>query len=214
MPRLLLAATRCGEAQSRNHAVLTDGISQLRTWSAAQALNSDYLWWELAAAGISCLAIHALFAAAASTTTLHEAEQIDRAYFPSICAISALLDSLIDQPHDHGTTNHSFTAHYPSSTIAADRFESITSEAHTLTGNLRRHRRHRIILMGIASFYLSAPEALTPFAAPVTRSVTRHLGSLITPILAVMRLRRHIHRITSTPTHHEAQPTNRGPSLE
>lgn len=194
MPRLLLAARRCGEAQSRNHAVLSDGTLQLRAWSVAQAPDSGYLWWELSAAGISCLSIHALFAAAACITTLQEAERIDQAYFPSICAISALLDSLIDLPRDRGTTNHSFADHYPSSEHAADRFERIAREAHTLTGELRHHRRHRIILNGIASFYLSAPEAWASFAAPVTRRVTHSLGSLTTPILAVMRLRRNIHR--------------------
>lgn len=187
-PLLIRAASRCGEAQSRNHAVLTEGKAQLADWSAAQAPESGYLWWELAAAGISCLSLHALFAAAAaSKTTVEEAEKIDMAYFPPICAISALLDSLIDHPHDHGTTNHSFTNHYSSSVLAADRFVAITTEASTRARSLSHSRRHKVILAGIASFYLSAPEAMTEFAQPVTVRIIDSLGLITTPILVVMR---------------------------
>ena len=109
---LVHAAERCGEAQSRNHAVLVEGNGQLIDWAASQREKDEYLWWELAAAGISCLALHALFAAAARATTLEEAARIDMAYFPSVCAISALLDSLVDRPDDSVGTNHSFVAHY------------------------------------------------------------------------------------------------------
>jgi len=190
-PLLLRAADRCGEAQSRNHAVLIEGEAQLANWSTGEAPVSGYLWWELAAAGISCLSLHALFAAAAvSKTTLDEAEHIDTAYFPPVCAISALLDSLIDYPHDDGTTNHSFAKYYNSSVLAAERFVAITTEAGTLMCKLRRSRRHKIILTGIASFYLSAPEAMTKFAQPVAVRVISSLGRGATPILAVMRLRR------------------------
>lgn len=190
-PLLIHAANRCGEAQSRNHAVLTEGKAQLETWSTAQAPTRGYLWWELAAAGISCLSLHALFAAAAaSKTTLDEAQHIDMAYFPPVCAISALLDSLIDYPHDTGTTNHSFTSHYSSGVLAAERFVAIVTEAGTLMHKLHHSRRHKIILAGIASFYLSAPESTTEFAQPVTTRVIGDLGRVTTPLLAIMRLRR------------------------
>jgi tetraprenyl-beta-curcumene synthase len=187
---LIQAAQRCGEAQSRNHAVLVDGNRQLIDWAASQPDTGEYLWWELAAAGISCLALHALFAAAASATTLEEAARIDMAYFPSVCAISALLDSLVDQPDDSAGTNHSFVAHYESSTLAARRFAAITSEARTRSSMLSDHHRHGVILAGIASFYLSAPGASTELALPVARRTLDCLGRSSTPILAVMRARR------------------------
>ncbi len=191
-PLLLLAAERCGEAQSRNHAVLVEGSAQLIEWAAKQQAGDEYLWWELAAAGISCLALHALFAAAARTTTLPEAEAIDGAYYPSVCAISALLDSLVDQPHDVSGTNHSFVSHYASSTLAAERFAAITSEARELSSALHRHRRHAVILAGIASFYLSAPEAHSELARPAAMRTLDCLGSSSVPILAVMRWRRRV----------------------
>jgi tetraprenyl-beta-curcumene synthase len=184
------AAERRGEAQSRNHAVLVEGSEQLIEWAAGQQDTGEYLWWELAAAGISCLALHALFAAAAGATTLAEAERIDSAYYPPICAISALLDSLVDLGDDAGGTNHSFVGHYPTSNLTSERFAAITSEARLLSSVLRHHRRHAVILAGIASFYLSAPGARTEHARPAARRTLACLGPSSVPILAVMRLRR------------------------
>jgi tetraprenyl-beta-curcumene synthase len=189
-PLLLHAAERCGEAQSRNHAVLVEGHEQLIEWAAAQQDTGEYLWWELAAAGISCLALHALFAAAARATTLVEAERIDTAYYPPVCAISALLDSLVDHGDDASGTNHSFVGHYPTPNLTAERFAAITSEARALSGALHNHRRHAVILAGIASFYLSAPGAHTELARPAASRTLDCLGQSSAPILAVMRLRR------------------------
>ena len=187
---LIHAAERCGEAQSRNHALLVEGDGQLIDWTRHLGESDEYLWWELAAAGISCLALHALFAAAACATTLEQAAQIDMAYFPSVCAISALLDSLVDQSADSAGTNHSFVAHYESSAVAARRFAAITSEARARSRVLTHHHRHGVILAGIASFYLSAPEASSERALPVATRTLDCLGRSSAPILAVMRLRR------------------------
>jgi tetraprenyl-beta-curcumene synthase len=189
-PVLAYATERCGQGQSRNHAMLVDGQEQLVTWSAAQTDRDDYRWWELAAGGISCLSIHALFAAAACNTTLEHAERVDAAYFPSICSISALLDGLVDLPRDVGTTNHNFVAHYESAGQAAERFAAITTEARTLSSTLTNRHRHGVILAGIVGFYLSAPGASTEFARPVARSTLDSLGRASAPILAVMQLRR------------------------
>ncbi len=189
-PLLVHAAERCGEAQSRNHAVLVEGDEQLIEWADEQQDTGEYLWWELVAAGISCLALHALFAAAAGATTLAEAQLIDNAYYPPICAISALLDSLVDRNDDADGTNHSFVGHYPTSNLTSERFAAITSEARALSSVLSHHRRHAVILAGIASFYLSAPGARTELARPAARRTLACLGPSSVPILAVMRLRR------------------------
>jgi tetraprenyl-beta-curcumene synthase len=189
-PVLVRAAERCGEAQSRNHAVLVEGEDQLIAWADALRAGGEYLWWERAAAGISCLVLHALFAAAACATTRAQAERVDAAYFPSVCAISALLDSLVDQPYDAGSTNHSFVEHYQAPAAAAERFGAITSEARALSSGLERHARHAVILAGIASFYLSAPEAHSELARPVAQRTLGRLGPSSAPILAAMRLRR------------------------
>src|SRR5271154_1102291 len=190
-PVLICAAERCGQGQSRNHAMLVEGEQQLIEWTATHTDRAGrYLWWELAAGAISCLSVHALFAAAACATTRQQAERVDAAYFPSICSISALLDGLIDVARDAGTTNHNFVAHYDTDSQAAERFASITAEASALLRTLTNRYRHAVILAGIASFYLSAPGASTDFAEPVARRTLDGLGQASAPILAVMRLRR------------------------
>jgi tetraprenyl-beta-curcumene synthase len=189
-PVLVRAVERCGEGQSHNHAALTEGEEQLIEWAAAQPRGEGYLWWELAAAGISCLVIHALFAAAAGATTLAEAERIDAAYYPPVCALSALLDSLVDRPEDVAGTNHSFVEHYTSQALAARRLEAIAGEARALSGALAGRARHAVILSGIASFYLSAPEARSARARAVAARTLAPLGATTMPMLAVMRWRR------------------------
>lgn len=199
-PALVVAAQRCGEAQARNHAVSLEGYHQLIDWSEKQSpCNSGYQWWEIAAAGISCLAIHALFAAAATPKiTPREAQSIDTAYFPPICAISALLDSLIDLPYDSNTINHSFASHYATNSHAAERYAAIVSDADEQLSRLRHARRHRIILAGIVGYYLSAPEAHNKFAHTVTTRAIGTASPVIWPILAVMRVRRLKHTAALT----------------
>lgn len=192
-PALIVAAKRCGEAQSHNHAVSVEGYDQLIRWSQEQAINSDYLWWELAAGGISCLAIHALFSfAAISNATTLDAKLVDAAYFPPVCAISALLDSLIDLPHDSNTTNHSFAAHYMSDRHASERYNAIIADGVEKVKLLRNARRHRVILAGITGYYLSAAEASGDFAYPVRINMTKR-EPIVLPILTIMRFRRWAH---------------------
>jgi tetraprenyl-beta-curcumene synthase len=190
-PALIVAAKRCGEAQAYNHAGPEKGYDQLVRWSKQQIPDSGYLWWELAAAGVSSLAIHALLAAAATPKmTSREAWRIGAAYFPAVCAISTLLDSLIDLAGDADTTNHRFAAHYTSSGQAAKRYAAIIADAEARLGGLRRARRHRTLLTGVLGYYLSAPEARSEFARPVTSRAIGAVSPAIWPILAIMRIRR------------------------
>jgi tetraprenyl-beta-curcumene synthase len=197
VPILERAARRCGEAQSLNHAITIDGDHGLIDWSLTQYSGNGYLWWELAAGGISCLAIHALFATAAeSQGTSQEAASTDKAYFPPICAISALLDSLADHHDDANTVNHSFTVRYRDSSHAAERFVSITRDAIARINELNYHRRHLAILCGIVSFYLSSPSVREGFPVPVAENLMLSFGYLARAICAVMRVRRIIHSHT------------------
>jgi hypothetical protein len=140
------------------------------------------------------LGIHALLASAGDPQgAAEDAAQLDAAYFPPICAISALLDSLADHHLDAGTSNHSFIAHYRDSAHAAERLVAITADAAGRIKGLRHSRRHAIILAGITSYYLSSPSARTGFPAPVAEALIRSAGSLATPMRAAMRVRRHLH---------------------
>lgn len=190
-PTLVVAIKRCSEAQAHNHAGAVEGYDSLIDWAKRQAPESGYLWWELAAAGVSSLALHAVLAAAATPgMTSYEAQRVGAAYFPSVCSISALLDSLIDLERDANTTNHRFAAHYISSDHAAERYAAIIVDAETQLCRLRQARRHKALLAGVLGYYLSAHEARSEFAYTVTEKATNAASSTIWPVLTVMRIRR------------------------
>jgi tetraprenyl-beta-curcumene synthase len=199
-PVLCRAVARVGDAQSHNHAVVSEGESGLIGWCLGEADNYAYLWWEIAAGGISCLGVHALFALAAQRdATIQDALLIDAAYFPAICALSALLDSLSDYHADADTANHSFTARYRDSNQAAERFAAIAEEAAELTARLRHPCRHAVILAGIVVFYLSSASVREGFPVPVAERLIKSLGPIARPMRMIMRLRRYMHSRSDSP---------------
>ncbi|HEY4895113.1 MAG TPA: DUF2600 family protein [Solirubrobacteraceae bacterium] len=188
------AGARCATAQSLNHAFLTCADESLIEWSLRQVPpGTAYEWWEIAAAGISCLAVHALVACAAQPeSSAPQLSCVDRAYFPSVCALSALLDSLADFYEDAHSENHSFVAHYRDGAHVARRFVAIASEASTLLGVLPDAARHKVIMVGICSYYLSCGSVLAGFPALARQALLEEVGWLGTPMLAAMRARRRL----------------------
>lgn len=193
---ILRATRRCGQAQSHNHATEGTGRARLAAWSRAQdGADRGYLWWELAAGGISCLNIHALIASAADCGGGDEyARLVDGAYFPSVCSLSALLDSLADYDLDAHTGNHSFVGHYRDAEQAAERLAAIVDEARSLGRSLRGRRRHAVIQAGIVAYYISSPSVWHGFTAPAAQRLRRSVGPLGACMYAVMSLRRRRHR--------------------
>lgn len=187
------AAVRCACAQSYTHVAHRDGAQQLQTWAeeTVKRQNLAYLWWEVGAAGISSLGIHALLAAAAHADLGEDEPQlIDAAYFPSVCALSTLFDSLIDAGEDAITGNHSYLGYYVDAAAAGTRLVTIVHEAVNRLDRLRGARLHRTILAGVAAFYLSAATARAGDANTITEQTLAALGSAILPILWTLRLRR------------------------
>lgn len=189
LPLARRAAVRCGEGQSFTHASAQGNNEALRDWSSQQEAPAGYLWWEIAAGASSSVAVHALIAAAANPhTTAGEAALIDAAYFPSIGALTVLLDDLIDREDDIARGDHNYLAYYESNELAAERLDLIASYALAATRKLPQPRRHAAILTGIAGFYLSAPGATTGYATPIRTRMIKRIGPSIRPILATRRL--------------------------
>jgi len=156
-PSAVRAAQRCAEAQALTHATASSGAEPLRRWARAQPGAESFLWWEVAAGAISSLGVHALLATAAlPRATAAEAARVDAAYFPSICALSTLLDSTIDAADDAGTANHRCTAYYASDAEAAARLEAVTRIAGSAARGLPNGRAHAVILAGMTAYYAAA----------------------------------------------------------
>ena len=185
------AVSRCGEGQAHTHAAEHGDRAALEAWALAQPARPAYRWWEVAAGASSSVAAHALIAAAADpATSAADAKRIDAAYFPSIGALTVLLDDLIDRDVDAAAGAHNYLAYYSGNEEAANRLESIAQLARAGQVELPRPHRHAAILAGVFGFYLSAEEAETPYARPIRERLLRSTGPAVRPIVAFMRLRR------------------------
>lgn len=181
------AVRRCIEGQERTHAVTQHGNDALRRWARAQPEAEGYLWWEVAAGAISSLAVHAVLATAAHPrTTIDVAGTVDAAYFPSICALSTLLDSTVDTEADAGTANHRCLAYYDGPAQTLQRLVAIARIAEQAARALPGGRRHAVILAGMTAFYAAAGGVEQE---RVHRQVAEALGIWTAPILWTLRLR-------------------------
>ena len=185
------AVARCGEGQHHTHLAEHGDRAALETWARAQPAPTAYRWWEVAAGASSSVAAHALIAAAADPrTTAAEAEAIDAAYFPSIGALTVLLDDLIDRDEDIAAGAHNYMTYYADSEEAADRLDLIARLARVAIAPLRHSQRHGAILAGVTGFYLSSTAAETAYARPVRERLLASSGPAVRPIVAFMRRRR------------------------
>lgn len=186
-PFAVRAATRCAAAQVRTHDTAHAGPDALHEWACAQPGTDGFLWWEVAAGAISSLGVHALLAAAARPgASAAHAAQIDAAYFPSICALSTLLDSTIDTLDDAGTANHRCLAYYEDATQAATRIETVARIAARAARALPRGRGHAVILAGMTAYYAAAGRDSDQ---RTHRRVAATVGLGSGPLLWTLRLR-------------------------
>lgn len=191
-PSAAIEARRCAEAQSQTHAaMLTGRMTELRAWAAHDRAEHQLDWWETAAAGISSLGVHALLASAADPTTgTADARAIAQSY-AFVCALSTMLDSLVDVDADSQTGNFSYFGAYTDATSATAGMRQLAARSVQSAEHLHRGPSHRIIVSGLAAFYLSLPSAhATPTTTAATEAVLDALGPAVKPALALLRLRR------------------------
>lgn len=181
-------AMRCGEAQARSHAVAQAGAAQLERWAREQPASEGLGWEEVAAgAAASVLSVHALIAAAAdASTTYEEARRIDAAYLP-ICALTTMLDSLVDRTRDAASCQHAYLSYYGDEAAIPARLRALARVAGAGAGALRRGSHHAMSVAGTAAYYLSAPQARRGAARLPAQALAHELQPLIGPILLLFR---------------------------
>lgn len=190
-PQMIAAAQRCGEGQSHTHAAAHGDPSTLERWALGLGAPPGYSWWEVAAGASSSVAVHALIAAAADRrSTTEGARLIDAAYFPSIGALTVLLDDLVDRDRDAASGDHNYIDYYSSGEQAGERLAAIAVRAETAIDPVPHGGRHAAILAGVLAFYLSAPTARAPFAGPARELLLAAAGPTVRPLAAMMGLRR------------------------
>jgi len=186
VPAAHAALARCGEAQTRTHAAARLGSEQLRAWALLQPEAARMRWSEVAAgAAASVLAGHALVALAAKpSTTAAEAGAVADAYLAT-CALTTLLDSLIDADADAVTGGHPYLSYYRSEAEATERLGLLAREAVSAVERLPGAAHHLITMAGAVAFYLSAPGARSPEGRRLTAPIARELRPLLAPPLAI-----------------------------
>ncbi len=186
--------------QSLNLSEPQGGHRHLEQWALSETpLGTGLRWWETAASAGSSLGLFALIAAAAHPTLQPaDATAIEQAYWPWIGALHSLLDSVVDEIEDTAVSQHSLLAYYTTPQEAAGRLQMLAHEALRAASSLPNPHEHQIILAGMASLYLTAPEASSPTAQLISRNVTETLGPITKPCMAVLNARRAADRIRGT----------------
>jgi tetraprenyl-beta-curcumene synthase len=145
------------------------------------------------------LGLFALIAAAArADLTRGQACSIESAYWPWIGALHSLLDSLVDGPEDTALGQRNLLDYYRSPEEAARRLEMLAANALRATDSLPSAREHALILAGMASSYLTTPEARSPAAREASRRILDTLGSATAPSMLVFDIRRAASRLSSS----------------
>jgi tetraprenyl-beta-curcumene synthase len=184
-----VAAVRCGDALAHTHtAAEHESIADLRAWASAQADAADYSWWEVAAGGNSSIAILALLGTAADAqTTERFAGAVADAYWPHVCVMSTMLDSLVDYERDADTGDFSFVSHYPEHDAARRGLVDSATNSLAATQQLRHSGIHTMIVCGVAGYYAAAAAPGT-LAAGIAPRLLQALRPAVTPIALALRL--------------------------
>jgi tetraprenyl-beta-curcumene synthase len=194
------AAVRCAHALAYTHTAATqDTITQLRQWTTTQDGTVDYSWWEIAAGGNSSIAILALLAAAADPLmTCCGAEALAESYWPHVCVMSTMLDSLVDYERDGRSGDFSFVSHYPDSAATHDGLLRATTRSLAATKPLRHGYVHAMVVCGVAGYY-AASATRDSLASQIAPSLVAALGPTATPIILALRAQHRLGGRTSAP---------------
>jgi tetraprenyl-beta-curcumene synthase len=192
------AAARIVAFQSLNLTTDQGGHDALERWARLQTpAGSGLQWWQAAAAGGSSLAVHALIATGASADVdAAQTTAIEDAYFPWICALHSLLDSLVDIDEDRRAGQRNLLSYHSSPEQAAFAMKMLARRASAEARDLPDARRHVVILTAMAAYYLSSGQAAKPDAAATAQNVAAAVGPLLAPALALFKARRLVARLT------------------
>lgn len=191
------AAERCAEAQSRAHGAASLDDAQLEQWARESSVDTQLEWREFLAGAVSSgLALHALVALAADPRASREQALAVDALYLSLCALTTLLDGLVDHEQDLLSSGRpGYLRYYRDRDKLAQGLGGVIDRAIRQTRELPDAPHHLVTLVGIVAYYASAPTADSEFARPVMQRVTRDLAPAIGPILALMRTWRAARRL-------------------
>ncbi len=183
------AAERCAEAQVHAHATALLGDAQLEAWATTNAAGTGLGWREFLAGAVSSgLALHALITAASDPRTSQpQALAIDEFYL-SACALTTLLDGLVDYDQDMRNMGQpGYIRYYEGRDTLTQALRGVIHHAERGAHHIPNSTHHLMTLVGVAAYYVSAPSSSNELARDITGQIHRDLKPLITSTLTVMR---------------------------
>lgn len=190
------AAERCAQAQIHAHATSLLGTAQLELWAKNNAIGTGLQWRDFLAGAVSSgLALHALIAIASGQHVSQEqALDVSEVYL-AMCALTTLLDGLIDYEQDMRVTGHpGYVRYYDDLGELSQGLGNLTYRAASRARNMPHGTHHLMTVVGIAAYYMSAPTASSDFVRPTIEQAHDELRPLITPTLAIMHAWRYAKR--------------------
>jgi tetraprenyl-beta-curcumene synthase len=183
--------------QSLNLTERQGGHQALERWARRETPDSSGLhWWQTAGASGSSLVVHALIATAADPdVSCRDVEAIEDAYFPWICALHTLLDSLADVVEDERAGQRNLLSYHASPEQAAFAMRVLAQRATDAVGSLPDELYHRVILTAMVGHYLSSPGVRTPYARAIAENVANAVGPLLPSALVLFKARRAVGRL-------------------
>ncbi len=171
----------------------------LLAWAAHEfPRGSPVPWFEEAAAASSTLGIHALLALAAEPVAdPRDADSVDAAYAPWICAASTLLDSFVDQAEDLREGTHNYLVHYADAEAAEERLGEVIVRSVAAARQLRRGERHAVIACGMIAMYLSKSSVAELPRPETAEGLLRAAGALAAVQRPLLRSLRRLHGVPS-----------------
>ncbi len=196
-PAISTAAARIAEFQALNLSEAHGGQAELELWAATLRGSARALaWWERAAGAGSSLALIALIATCArADVEASVAEQIDRAYFPTIGALHSLLDSVVDRDEDRDKGQRSLLEHYDSPLQESVCLTALASDARQACESLPSPRAHRVIVTAMCSYYLSARQCRSEQGRAIRVNLADALGSMLDLAIVMFTSRRLLARL-------------------
>lgn len=186
------ASARIVAYQSYNHGDASGSHLAFEEWARGEACsyvdptNFEFRWWELAAAAGSSMPVFALVAAAAdSSLNEHDVVALQKVYYPTVCALNSLLDSLVDQQEDFAPRQNRLLDYYHSLQEALNRLQAMAARAMADAQTLPRSGGHTIILAALIGFYLSPLKAILPMDCQ--DRFLKIIGDLAVPTMLVFR---------------------------
>jgi tetraprenyl-beta-curcumene synthase len=191
------AAERCSQAQVYAHTEPSDAA--IKAWTIGRATGTALGWREFLAGAVSSgLALHALIAVASNPrTSPTDAQAIDDLYLP-ICALTTLLDGLVDYEQDIQQTGHlGYIRFYEDDEALALAIIDVVRQASRRALSTQDAGHHLVTLSGIVAYHATTPAAKTGLATGKLLGASGGLGPLDGATRAILTAWRYAEQASS-----------------